>query len=751
MAGEIAYKLTAEEKQAIDAIRKVAEAYANVEGGVKKVSEESRKAQKEQEEFGRLAKRVWEDTRTPMEAHQSRMERLAKMVQQGKLDADTYSRAASDSYAKMEKALTKTGDEAKKTGDELKRTGDKGSEAFSGLGKQILSAFSTLTGFAGTLGTINQVLDKMREAKREAAQEARDAEFDVGSLKQMTGGDQKRYDTLAGAAKEIFSRGGARSMAEGARIAFALESAGILDQRETFIQLKAKSIINDTAGLARSTKTMITSMGEDQAGTVRQVISKGMAAGRWAPTYMQEILPAAARAGTEAKTAGITDKELLATTALLAEAGGDPGRATTQEKAMFRTITLAKAYGERKEAPIYSEEEYDRDKEQLDRDRDALMQQARHAAKRDPQYVAQMHKLDVEEARIGTVRKGAASNPEEVARRKQRQREIAEERAKATEDAEIRVKQSNDFTEASDNLDHRKNQMIARRKAASAGLVTDEDGQIVDDERQKLLAAAGRTMKGADGDMMSQLKALRGMKLDAAQMTKLFGRREGYNAMELVLNNEWKWSQSLADITKAEKEDEIKKDLALKDPRPQAAARAARVEGVAERESAEEIGVGANIYEAAEKRNYRLIREGKAETFLPAEVSIALHKVAVETVGKLPGQKKRSLRAMYEAGAFEPEFDVSGDSGLKGEVEQELGIRDKKTGQLSEHMDADAATSFTKLNELLQSTIQAHKEAAQAQKEAGEKLGKIADKMDSAGESPRSTLSPKNRDPGDRH
>ncbi len=742
MAGEIAYKLTAEEKQAVEAIRKVAEAYAGVEGGVKKVSEETKKLEREQAEMGRAAKKVFEDTRTPMEEHQARLQKLAELLRNKKIDEETYGRAAAESYAKMEAGLEKARAKAGETGQTLEETGHKGIKAFSGLGKEILGTVTTLTGFAGVLGTVNQVFDKMREAKQGAAQEARDAEFSVGSLKQMTGGDQKRYDGLVTAAKEIHARGGARSLDEGARVAFALESAGLLDQRETFIQLKAKSVVDDTAGLARGAKTMITSMGEDQVGSARQVISKGIAAGRWAPTYMQEILPAAARAGTAARGANVTDKELLATTALLAEATGDPGRATTQEKAMFKAVTLARAYGARETPPMYSDEEFQRDKEALDKERTQLQSEAKAMAKHDPQYLAKIHALEIEKANLPKTRKG--TTPEEIADKQMRMRAISEAEQEAYREAEGRVEQSEKYHNISSTFKMREESLVTRRKAASAGIATDDEGQIIDDERQKLLAVAGRAMKNANPDMLSQLKALRGLNLDQVQMKKLFSRQEGYEAMDVVLRKETQWSNSLADITRAEREDEITKILALKDPRSQKAAQSARVEGTAEADSAEEIGIGTNVYEAAEKRYYRLVREGKARTALPAEVEIALHKVAVGTVGKLPGQKKRSLRAMYEAGEFEPQFDVPGNSGLKSQVEQELGIRDE-SGQLSKQMSKDATTSYEKLHELLQSSIQAQKEAAQAQKEAGEKIGMIADKFRV------STLGSRHGDPGDRY
>ena len=69
MPAEIGYKFKGDPADLLDAARKVADAFAGLEGGATKVSKEMRAAQKEADELGRLAKRIMEDAKTPAEKY----------------------------------------------------------------------------------------------------------------------------------------------------------------------------------------------------------------------------------------------------------------------------------------------------------------------------------------------------------------------------------------------------------------------------------------------------------------------------------------------------------------------------------------------------------------------------------------------------------------------------------------------------------------------------------------------------------
>ena len=165
MAGEIAYKLTAEEKQAVEAIRKVGEALAGVEGGIKKVSEESRRAAQEQAELGRLAKRVMEDAKTPLDRYYEQMKKLDTLVESGKITLSAY-----------EKETKKLRDGLDATQKSFKNVTESQTEAFGRkaleMAKGFLGAIGIETGIAGGVRLIKEEWEaviKVQERALEAS------------------------------------------------------------------------------------------------------------------------------------------------------------------------------------------------------------------------------------------------------------------------------------------------------------------------------------------------------------------------------------------------------------------------------------------------------------------------------------------------------------------------------------------------------------------------------------------------------
>jgi hypothetical protein len=684
--GRIVVEMSGDEAKLYASIMQATRGFNKMGDGIGEVGKKAKQAAKEEADMAREGARIWEQTRTPMEQYRARLQRLNELMHEGFISTMAHDRAI------------------KQLGEDFGHTGTKGTKAFADLGQTIVHTVAALAGVAGPLALIQGMLDKLGEARREAAQEARDAEMGIGSLKQLTT-NQQEYDELLKGAGEIETGAGV-SKEESGRIAFALKSAGLFDQRKTFIDLRANAIVGDIAGLARSADTMITSMGADQVGTARQVISKGMAAGTIAPTLMEEILPAAARAGVSAKSAGITDKELLTATALLAKASGESGRASTQMKALSKGLAMAQAFAARPEAPAYSEEEFLRDKQALDAERETAKASVHQTAREDPLYRQQMFHLDVQKARLSH-QHGRTKNPVRQAELAQALRDIGDQEHRALADSERRAEHSPQYQGLERQFKLRDEALIKRRKAGGAGIATDEEGNIVDDERQKLLRAAGLAMAKAGPDMLSRLVAVQSMGLDEVQLRKLFGRQEGREAMGMIVGNAGQYQQGLAKVTRAEREDEIEKRLALKEPSSQRAVHAARIEKAKQVDSAEELGTVENVFEAARQRHYRMIRAGIAQgTILPGEYGIAIHKMATATIGEIPGRKKASLQAMYDAGGFDidrlqPDLKRTDPAGyareveLKGLVEHVLGIdKNRSPKGPGDQQVADAAKNM---------------------------------------------------------
>ena len=130
MAGEIACKLTAGEAGG-RRHRQIGQGPRRRGSGTEKISTETRKLQKEQEDMGRMAQRVLADIQTPLEKYAEKMADLQTLVENGKLSQEDYARAA------------------KQAGDEMEKAGQKGEKAFSAEAVGMAEEFLGALGFAG--------------------------------------------------------------------------------------------------------------------------------------------------------------------------------------------------------------------------------------------------------------------------------------------------------------------------------------------------------------------------------------------------------------------------------------------------------------------------------------------------------------------------------------------------------------------------------------------------------------------------
>ena len=104
MSGEIAYKLTADEKQAVDAIMNVAKAMGEGEKATKGLTEETKQLQREQAEMGRIAKRAIEDAKTPLEKYNEQVLKLTALLHDGKIKQEEYGLAVKKAKEEMQQA-----------------------------------------------------------------------------------------------------------------------------------------------------------------------------------------------------------------------------------------------------------------------------------------------------------------------------------------------------------------------------------------------------------------------------------------------------------------------------------------------------------------------------------------------------------------------------------------------------------------------------------------------------------------------
>lgn len=206
------------------------------------------------------------------------------------------------------------------------------------------AAISSLANFAaGVVGigtaltTVISLFQSMRQEADLAGQQFRDATIGVGSLAQLAE-TPAEMQKLVQAARQTFAEGGGNTLDEAAKLVFSLESAGALDERELFTQLKAKNLVEEPAVMARAAATLLTSLGEEETGGYRNLVSKSFGASKFSPSSAEEILQSAARSGGSAKALGYSDEELLAAVAVESKATGSAEVAGTTVASLLRSI-----------------------------------------------------------------------------------------------------------------------------------------------------------------------------------------------------------------------------------------------------------------------------------------------------------------------------------------------------------------------------------------------------------------------------
>lgn len=240
----------------------------------------------------------------------------------------------------FQRKLKATGTTGRKAGADIGRSMDKaGKDAFGPQALTRIKNYATaIVGVGAGIALVTKAFGEMSRVREAAAARNRAAEIGLGALTQLSGGDPKRLAELIGQAKGIFSGGGAATKGEAGSILFSLVSAGAggPDARKLFADLYG--IEQDPAGLARGAATLRTSIGVQETGSIRQIVSKAFAASEFSPAQAAPLLEAAARGGVSAKKLGIRDEALLAATAIAATATGSAELGGTQVESLLMSL-----------------------------------------------------------------------------------------------------------------------------------------------------------------------------------------------------------------------------------------------------------------------------------------------------------------------------------------------------------------------------------------------------------------------------
>lgn len=248
---------------------------------------------------------------------------------------------AKDAITKMQgmerqtKKLQRENERLKKAVDGVAAANRKsfGSQALADMKSMVAS----YTGIAGAVGMITKALGDMQAARKEAAQTAMLNETGISGLFTLAGTGPEAQQ-LVGRAQELFKAGGGLTEGEAANLAFQLNSAGITDKPTQMMFAKSKGIIADPIEMAKRSNQLRKAFGASEAGSIRDVVNKGVAAANLSPVGPEELLTGAAKAGVGAEALGFRDEAILAATGVAAEPLGGASEAGTAIRALQKAF-----------------------------------------------------------------------------------------------------------------------------------------------------------------------------------------------------------------------------------------------------------------------------------------------------------------------------------------------------------------------------------------------------------------------------
>ena len=106
---QLSVTMTGDEAKLWASYQKIVREQVKLEDGLKKTAKESRKAAQESDRLARSAKRVYTETRTPMERHRDRLKQLVQMLGKNKISAETYGRAVKQSMSTSSRETSTSG------------------------------------------------------------------------------------------------------------------------------------------------------------------------------------------------------------------------------------------------------------------------------------------------------------------------------------------------------------------------------------------------------------------------------------------------------------------------------------------------------------------------------------------------------------------------------------------------------------------------------------------------------------------
>ncbi len=239
-----------------------------------------------------------------------------------------------DAQRKSEKQFDKTNKKIDKQNIKQKNLATSGVASVGKLAAKWVSVGTAITAATALLRKHNELNDK-------AVNRARTSEFSLGSLSQLAGGKKEEMARMFAAAKKTSTDAGI-PLEDAGRLQFNLESFGIAKFRKMFADLVGT--VDDPSALAEASVTMQTAFGKKEAGGIRAIINKGLAASSVSKTTLNQMLTSMAQAAPGLKQVGSTDEESLAALAILSKARKSSDVAATELDALS-AVMMKKGLG----------------------------------------------------------------------------------------------------------------------------------------------------------------------------------------------------------------------------------------------------------------------------------------------------------------------------------------------------------------------------------------------------------------------
>lgn len=303
--------MTADAQQLLAAQKQVAQGAANVSNEYRTLTQESAR-------LSSVATRAFNETRTPLEKYNARLQDLGTLLRKGKLDQDTYNRAV------------------EQAGDRYRAATDQGSK-LSGIMTALAASAGGFLSVGAAIGAMTSALEAANEEAKKAAENVKMGFTGRSELAQVLD-DMRTADEQI---SQFMRRGGAgadRNLA--AQSVFEMHSAGLAGDMPTFLDVGRSGLVSAQAmpGVIGAIKSLQVAFTPEEAGGSKAILSKALAAGAVAKGSMQDVVEATSDAGADAHALGLSDEETMAAIAILSVPLGNVKTGGKHAAAMFREL-----------------------------------------------------------------------------------------------------------------------------------------------------------------------------------------------------------------------------------------------------------------------------------------------------------------------------------------------------------------------------------------------------------------------------